>query len=126
MRFLALAALILALVSPALTQAAPCQSCQRPTRFPILNAVAACRCGAACDCGQSADCQCDDADCQAARSLGEARCSATPVRSALRQLRPVRRTLGLAREAACTVRRVVANRPRLLRRLGARVFGGCR
>ena len=109
MRFLALAALSVALVSPALAQCENGQ-CQRLRRPGILNGA------------------CGDLSCPSrARILG-----AAPLRSFVQEVHPVRRLAGAVQRAQ-PVRRVVRraaaafqNRPRLLRRALGRVSGGCR
>lgn len=118
MRSIFLALLILGLFA-SFAQAAPCESCQRPS---LLNG--------GCQC---ADCQCAAGEC------GDLSCpsragilGAGPIPSFVQEVRPVRRLAGAVRQAQ-PVRRVlrgaaavIQNRPRLLRRFAARVFGGCR
>lgn len=114
MRTIFLALLILCLFAT-VAQAAPCENCQRPVLFS-----AGCQCGAACQCATG---ECGDLSCPSrARILG-----AAPVQTALRGARRcLAAPRAIVRKAACGVRRVVQNRPRLLRRFAARVFGGCR
>lgn len=106
MRPLYLAALTLACLAPA---------AEAKTRYSILN-TQACRCGASCDCAAG---ECGDGACGAQASAPEAFMQRGPVRRVLAEAKPVRRVVG--RLAA-----VVKNRPKLLRRLVGRVFGGCR
>ena len=107
MRPLYLAALTIACLS------APAEA---KTRYSILNTQDACRCGAECPCVHG---ECDDPSCGAqVQAEAPSFMAGGPVRRALAEAKPVRRIM----EA---VANIVRHRPKLLRKAGRRVFGGC-
>ena len=101
----------------ALTLACLSANAEAKTSYSILNTQDACRCGAECPCVHG---ECDDPSCGAqVRAEAPSFMAGGPVRRSLAEAKPVRRVL---RSAAA----LPENRPRILRRLAGRVFGGCR